>query len=266
MATFVFFHAHPDDESIGTAGTMARAAVDGHRTVLVVATMGELGEVADGFLDEGEVLSSRREKETMRSAEILGVDRVEFLGYCDSGMVGLPTNEEPGCFWMADLDEAAERLATILRDEGADVLTIYDDNGGYGHPDHVQVHRVGMRAAQLAGVPHVYQGTMNRDAIRRSVQAAVERGEMSMEDAPPDDESFGKPEALITHAVDVTAHVDVKRESMRAHASQIPEDSFFLAMPVDRFAEVFGVEWFIECGTPRGEDEPMRPWLLPQPA
>src|SRR5690606_26920200 len=130
----------------------------------------------------------------------------------------------------------------------AAVLTIYDDNGGYGHPDHIQVHRVGMRAAELAGVPHVYQGTMNQDAIRRSVEAAVERGEMSIEDAPPDDGSFGKPEAVITHAVDVTDHVAAKRESMRAHASQIPEDSFFLAMPDDQFAEVFGIEWFIECG------------------
>ena len=262
MATFVFFHAHPDDESIGTAGTMARAVAEGHRTVLVVATRGELGEVADGFLEDGEVLASRREKETLRSAEILGVSRVEFLGYCDSGMVGEPTNDEVGCFWMADVEEAAERLATILREEGADVLTIYDDNGGYGHPDHVQVHRVGMRAAELAGVPHVYQGTMNRDAVRRSVEDAVARGEMSMDDAPPDDDSFGKPEAVITHRVDVSDQVPAKRASMRAHASQIPEDSFFLAMPEDRFAEVFGIEWFIECGAPRGEGEPMRTWLL----
>jgi LmbE family N-acetylglucosaminyl deacetylase len=262
VATFAFFHAHPDDESIGTGGTMARAAAEGHRTVLVVATRGELGEVDDGFLDEGEPLGARREQETLASAAILGVSRVEFLGYCDSGMVGLDTNDAPGCFWQADLDEAAARLAAILTDEQADVLTIYDDNGGYGHPDHVNVHRVGMRAAEVASTPHVFQGTMNRDAVRRSVQAAVERGEMRLEDGPPDDGSFGKPEAEITHRVDVTAFVGAKQASMRAHASQISEESFFLQMPDDRFAEVFGVEWYIECGAPRAEGEPVKTWLL----
>ena len=111
MATLVSFHAHPDDESIHVGGTLAKAAKTGHRVVLVFATRGEHGEVADGFLDDGEALGQRREVETGQSAEILGAQRVEFLGYLDSGMIGTPENELPDAFWQADVDEAAERLA-----------------------------------------------------------------------------------------------------------------------------------------------------------
>jgi LmbE family N-acetylglucosaminyl deacetylase len=129
MATAVFFHAHPDDESIATGGTMAKAAAAGHRVVLVVATRGEHGEVDDGFLPAGEALWQRREQETAASAEVLGVARVEFLGYVDSGMMGTPENDAPESFWQADVDEAAERLARILREEAADVLTVDDEYG-----------------------------------------------------------------------------------------------------------------------------------------
>ncbi|MDQ1375021.1 MAG: hypothetical protein QOJ09_2359, partial [Actinomycetota bacterium] len=150
MATAVFFHAHPDDEAIATSGTMAKAAAAGHRVILVTATRGEHGEVPDGFLDEGEDLWRRREKELQDAAKIIGVDRLEFLGYVDSGMIDTLENEAPESFWQADLDEAAERLATILREEEADVLTAYDPHGNYGHPDHIQVHHVGHRAAEIA--------------------------------------------------------------------------------------------------------------------
>src|SRR5690606_28839417 len=136
----------PDDESIGTGGTLARAAAEGHRVVLVFATRGELGEVTDAFLDDGEQLGDRREAECHASAAVLGAQRVAFLGYRDSGMMGEPSNDDEQCFWQADVDEAADRLAAILRDEDADVITIYDDHGGYGHPDHIQVHRVGVAA------------------------------------------------------------------------------------------------------------------------
>ena len=146
---------------------MAKAAASGHRVVLVVATRGELGEPVPGVLGEGEPLWRRRVVETEASARILGAERVEFLGYEDSGMMGEPTNENPACFWQADVDEAAGRLAAILDEVGADVLTVYDDHGGYGHPDHIQVHRVGVRAAELAGVGRVFESTMNRDHIAR---------------------------------------------------------------------------------------------------
>ncbi|MET0827156.1 MAG: PIG-L family deacetylase, partial [Acidimicrobiales bacterium] len=125
MASLVVLHAHPDDESIQTGGTMAKAAAEGHRVTLVVATRGEHGEVVPGVLDEGEPLGLRRITETYRSAELLGVQRVEFLGYVDSGMMGEPTNDERACFWQADVHHAARRLALILEEEQAEVLTYY---------------------------------------------------------------------------------------------------------------------------------------------
>ena len=168
--TLVTFHAHPDDESIATAGTMARAKAEGHRVVLVVATRGELGEHAPDALEPGETLTERRVAEQLEAARHLGVDRVEFLGYRDSGMAGEATNDAPEAFARADPEEAAERLAKLLAEERADVLTIYDDHGGYGHPDHVQVHRVGARAAEIAGTPRVYESTMNRDYVKQLIE------------------------------------------------------------------------------------------------
>lgn len=176
MGTLVSVHAHPDDESIGTGGTLARAAAAGHRVVLVFGTRGELGEPVPGVLEPDEQLAMRRTAEVYRSAEVLGVARVEFLGYTDSGMMGEPTNEAPWCFWQADVEHAAHRLAAILAEESPDVLTIYDDIGGYGHPDHIQVHRVGKRAGELAGVPVVAQGTINRDTIAEAMARAAELG------------------------------------------------------------------------------------------
>jgi LmbE family N-acetylglucosaminyl deacetylase len=241
MATLVSFHAHPDDECIACGGVMRKAHEEGHRVVLVVATRGEQGEVPDGFLAEGEQLSQRRVLETQAAADILGVDRLEFLGYTDSGMMGEPTNDRPGTFWTADVEEAAAKLAAILREENADVLTVYDDHGGYGHPDHIQVHRVGMRAASLAGTPRVYQSTINR-----------ERALATLPDAPDD---LGTPESQITCAVDVSAYLTYKRKAMRAHASQISEESFFLALPDETFGHAFGTEWFIRAGQGPGITE-----------
>ena len=257
MATLVCFHAHPDDEAIATGGVMAKAAADGHRVVLVVATRGEHGEVAEGFLAEDETLADRRVDETHQAAEVLGVERVEFLGYVDSGMMGTETNELPECFWKADVEEAAKRLALILEAEEADVLTIYDDNGGYGHPDHVQVHRVGVRAGELAGTPRVYESTMNRDAIRRLMREAIETGILPEGDGAPDPETFeiGVPEEILTTVVDVRAQVPQKRDAMRAHASQIGESSFFLLMPEVQFEQAFGKEWFIRRGHTRTGDD-----------
>jgi len=255
MATLVFFHAHPDDEAIATGGTMARVAAEGHRVVLVCATKGELGEVAPGFLTDGESLTDRRVEEVRAAAEILGAQRVDFLGYRDSGMEGEPTTKDPECFAMADVDEAAGRLAAILRDEDAEVLTVYDERGNYGHPDHVQVHRVGIRAAELAGTPRVYESTMNRDYIVELMKSRA--GEMQdIADAPdPEEMDLGMPAEVITTTVDVSAYVGQKRAAMVAHASQIPEESFFLQLPPDAFTAAFGQEWFIRRGPERATVE-----------
>jgi LmbE family N-acetylglucosaminyl deacetylase len=257
MATLVSFHAHPDDESIACGGVMRKAADEGHRVVLVIATRGEHGEVPDGFLAAGEQLWERRVIETQAAADILGVQRVEFLGYHDSGMMGEPTNSEPGSFWTASVEEAAERLAAILREEKADVLTIYDDNGGYGHPDHIQVHRVGRRAAEIADTPRVYQSTGNQDHMKRGLTSFAGMAKDAGLELPDveDENAYGKPEAEMTTRVDVTAYSSQKRAAMRAHASQISEESFFLAMPDPVFDHVFGIEWFIREGQGPGITE-----------
>lgn len=262
MATLVSFHAHPDDEAIATGGAMAKASAAGHRVVLVIATRGEHGEVVPGVLADGEELGIRRVKESYESAAVLGADRIEFLGYIDSGMMGEPENDAPGSFWSTDVERAASRLATILREEHTDVLTIYDDNGGYGHPDHIQVHRVGLRASEMAGVSRVFEATINRDHILRGIEARLTfvagdearelREQLDELEKNPD---FGVPEERITHAIDVTGFVDLKRRAMRAHASQIPEESFFLAMDDATFAVAFGTEWFIASGETRRDGE-----------
>jgi LmbE family N-acetylglucosaminyl deacetylase len=267
MGTLVLFHAHPDDESISTGGTIARAAAEGHRVVLVVATDGRHGEVPE-TLTPGETLVDRRRAEVERSAAVLGVHRVEWLGYHDSGMTGWEQNNDPAAFCQAPLDEAAERLAWILRSEAADVLTVYDWHGNYGHPDHIQVHRVGHRAADLAGTRDVFEVTMNRDAIMEMMRHAAEMGERIGGDededfdpnAPADDGNpFGTAEADITHAVDVVPYVALKRASIACHGSQISDSAFFLQMPDEMFVRAFGTEWFIK----RGDPGPMRPgWLF----
>ena len=251
MATVVFFHAHPDDEAIATGGTMAKLAADGHRVVLVCATKGEHGEVPEGFLDPGEQLWQRREREIEAANRALGVARGEFLGYIDSGMMGTPENEAAGSFWQADIDEAAARLAAILKEEAADVLTIYDENGNYGHPDHIQVHRVGARAAEMAGTQKVYEATIDRDEIKALMRRGRELGLSDLPDTEGVDEfTMGMPGELITTRVDVRPFLDRKRAAMEAHASQISETSFFLAMPPEAFEAVWGTECYILRGAP----------------
>jgi LmbE family N-acetylglucosaminyl deacetylase len=261
MATLVTFHAHPDDESIQTGGTMAKAKAEGHRVVLVIATRGEEGEIRPDVLADGEPLADRRVDETHRAAGVLGVDRVEFLGYLDSGMMGEPTNDAEGCFWQADLDEAAERLARILREEETDVLLVYDEIGGYGHPDHIQVHRVGHRAGELAGVPRVLEVTINRDALIQGMRERAEAGDLPDGLEVPDienTENFGMPEERITHRVDVSEYATLKRDALFHHETQVGPEHFFLAMPDDMFLYAFGQEWFIDRSAPRAPGEPFK--------
>ncbi len=189
--------------------------------------------------------------------EILGVARVVNLGYRDSGMEGTADNDDPASFWSADVDVAAERLAAVLREEQADALTVYDEHGGYGHPDHVQVHRVGVRAAERAGTPRVYEATMNRDQVAAFVRERQQEARESGMELPegiedPDAITMGSPEALLTTKVDVTEWVDRKRTALAAHASQVDESHFFLMMPVDTFRAAFGTEWFIRRGAGPG--------------
>jgi len=246
MATLVAFHAHPDDECLLQSGSLAKAVHDGHRVVVVYATRGEVGESPDGLLEPGESLVERRMAEAMRSAEALGVHRVAWLGYRDSGMMGTPDNDDPRCFWRADLEDAAARVAEILQEESADVLTIYDENGTYGHPDHIQVHRVGSRAAELAGTPHVLEATISRAHVKALIDDAAAAGEQIADESLV----FGVPDEAITTVVDVGDFLDRKRAAIAAHASQVHDTGPFLAMPPEVFRAALGTEFYIRRGAP----------------
>jgi len=258
MATLVCFHAHPDDESLTTGGVIAKYTAAGHRVVIVTATGGEHGEIPDD-LAPGETLADRRHIELHASAAVLGAQRVAMLGYEDSGMTGWEQNGNPLAFANTDVEVAAARLAAILQEEDAATLTVYDWHGNYGHPDHVQVHRVGHRAAELAGTSHVYEATVNRDAIRRLTDAAAAMGmdvdEFDVDAASDDGNPMGMPEAELTTAVDVGEYVDAKRRSLACHRSQTSDTTFFLDMPPEAFALMAGVEWFIRKGAPPGIHE-----------
>jgi LmbE family N-acetylglucosaminyl deacetylase len=256
VGTIVSFQAHPDDESITVAGTLARAAAAGHRVVLVFATRGELGEPVPGVLKPGENLSVRRSAECYASAAVIGAKRVEFLGYTDSGMMGEASNDAPYCFWQADVEHAARRLAVILDEEEPDILTVYDDNGGYGHPDHIQVHRVGKRAGEISAVPVIAQNTTNRDWLTRGMRGMAEQEGREYK-APEGLEEMGKPEAEITHRVEAIDFAEQKRASMRVHASQMAPDHFLLAMPDPVFAMGLGTEFYIV-------DPPVNPASAPE--
>jgi LmbE family N-acetylglucosaminyl deacetylase len=222
----------------------------------VIATKGELGEVDDGFLADGEALEDRRVEETHESCRILGVARGEFLGYRDSDMIGRAGNDDPRSFWRADVEEAANRLASLLEEERADVLVAYDDHGNYGHPDHIQVHRVGVRAAEIAGVARVYEATIDRDRLADLMAVVAANDDVpDLPDTEGVDETMGSPGWMVTTRVDVGAYLDQKRRAMAAHASQISDTSFFLNMSTDVFAKVWGTEDFIRRGAPEGTAE-----------
>jgi LmbE family N-acetylglucosaminyl deacetylase len=258
-ATIVSFHAHPDDEAILVGGTLALAADAGHRVVLVFATRGDLGEVDDGVLAPDEHLAERREQEARDAGAVLGAARVEFLPYHDSGMAGEPTNDAADAFAAADIEEAAAHLAALLRDEHADVLTVYDERGGYGHPDHIQVHVVGRRAAALAGTPRVYAATVSREHFLSMQERIADQVPDDMERPDPEELDLGVPEARITTTVDVSGVLDRKQAAMAAHPSQIGADSFFLALPPEAFEVAFGTEWFIRLDETPAEPET---WIL----
>ncbi|MFF4777323.1 PIG-L deacetylase family protein [Microtetraspora fusca] len=253
--TAVFFHAHPDDEALLTAGTMAMLAAEGHRVVLVVATAGERG-LAD--LPHGDELGQARMKELHRSAETLGCARVVLLGYGDSGLAidgGVAEDRPDNAFIDADTEEAAQRLAAILKEETADLLTIYDPAGGYGHPDHVQVYRVGSRAAEIAGTPIVLEATVNRDPLLKGVRLAARF-------YPKIDvrsfESAYSPNHVITHRVNVRKYARAKRASMAAHASQTTGGDgdrtlgAMLKIPFWAYRLIFGTEWYVRRDLPPG--------------
>lgn len=245
------FHAHPDDEALFTGGTIARCAAEGHRVVLVVATAGERGLTGA----EADTLGQRRRSELAEAAAALGVARVVELGYGDSGLDGpLP----PGAFCAEPIDSAAERLATVLVEERADVLTVYDAAGGYGHRDHVRVREVGLAAAGRAQTAVVLEATVAREPLQRGLRwlnrLGLRPGGMTAADL---DQAYVARSA-VTHELDVRRWVPQKRRALAAHASQTTGGTDLrtiallsrLPLPVAR--RVLGREWFVEIGRTAG--------------
>ena len=254
--TLVAFHAHPDDESLLTGGTLAKAAAQGHRVVLVTATCGELG-LAGARDGQGGPLARVRTAELHVAAAALGCARVVTLGYADSGL--RPDGSNPDAFACVDVEAAAVRLAEVLREEAADVVTIYDPNGGYGHPDHVQVHRVGSRAARLAGTPVVLEATVSAPLFVGVLRVLRLLGSALGRSAPLGVDGVFSPSGRITHRVRVHAHLDAKRAALAAHGSQRRAEGQVrvldrvLRLPRPLFALAFGTEWYVEQG--RAGDE-----------
>jgi LmbE family N-acetylglucosaminyl deacetylase len=249
--TLVFVHAHPDDEALLTAGTMARAAAEGHRVVLIVATDGSAGLTSPDVASED--LAALRKTELEVSAAILGVARTVHLGFPDSGLRG----EVEGGFSSQDRFAIARRMAAVINEERADVVVGYDPSGGYGHPDHVQVHRTVRAAAVLANTPpRLFEATLPREPIARAVHAAARLKLTPKDFDAAEFDSAWTPSAVITHRVDVREQYDRKREALRAHASQATADGTTRTLavltrlpgPVGRL--LLGTEYYVAVSDP----------------
>jgi N-acetyl-1-D-myo-inositol-2-amino-2-deoxy-alpha-D-glucopyranoside deacetylase len=267
-------HAHPDDETIGTGATMARYAAAGVPVTLVTCTLGEEGEIhvpelAGLASDQADQLGGYRISELARACAALGVTDHRFLGgagrYRDSGMMGTPANDHPRCFWRADVDEAAGLLLGVIREVRPAVLVTYDPNGFYGHPDHIQAHRVAMRAVELARAENVAPAKVYWTAVPKSVLAAgIERFATAPDNpfggvAHVDELPFGTPDEKITTRIVATGFESAKREALRAHATQIPPDSWLhtVAGDVDGFLTT---EHYVLAAGPRGPGEGPYGW------
>jgi N-acetyl-1-D-myo-inositol-2-amino-2-deoxy-alpha-D-glucopyranoside deacetylase len=255
MGTLLLVHAHPDDEAISTGGAMLKARADGHRVVLVTATRGEVGEIYN--MDEGSTrphLGEVRTKELENAARVLGVNRGEFLDYRDSGMVGTADNENPKSFHQAPLDQAAAKLAAIMREERPDVVVTYDSDGTYGHPDHIKAHYVTNAALDLLEKEGLRPSKVYYTAIPRSLM------EKFMEQVPEEDrrndtiQIIGTPDELVTTRVDVSDYVDQKRQAFAAHVSQNDPNSWFATMADQIYRMAFGTEYYqLARGKPGAE-------------
>ncbi len=255
-------HAHPDDECITTGGVLRDAATRGHPTAVVTCTGGELGEIVGEGLDPDEVrprLAALRRTELERALELLGAGVPRLMGYRDSGMLGTAGNDDPRSFWRAHFDDAVGRVVAQIREFRPNVLLTYDAFGGYGHPDHVQTHRVALAAMEAASVAvlfpdagapwrvrKAYLATIPRSAIARTNAELVARGLPSPfgDETDPAELPMGAPDDEVHAVVDVSGHLDVKMAALRAHHSQVGDGSFFLNLPPDLERMTFGTEWF----------------------
>ncbi len=261
-------HAHPDDETINNGATMARYVAEGVQVTLLTCTLGEEGEVLVPELEllaaeHADQLGGYRIAELRAAMGALGVTDWRFLGgagrYRDSGMIGTPANEEPRAFWNSDLDEAVGHAVAVVREVRPQVVVTYDEDGGYGHPDHIQAHRVAMAAVDAAADPayrpelgpawdvaKVYWCCVPRSVLRAGAEAMAALGEGAPFDLLGDLENapFAVPDELVAAAVDGRAHAGRKDAAMRAHATQITVDGPFFALSNNLGQEVLGIEYY----------------------
>jgi len=261
MPGLLAFHAHPDDESISMGGTLADYASRGVPVTVVTATRGEAGEIhnRDDAVEVRPRLGEIREAEQRAACAILGVDDVEFLGFRDSGMMGTPDNGHRDSFWGADFMDAVGRLVRVIRSRRPDVVTAYDPFGGYGHPDHIQVHRVGTAAffasADYGRFPlepgeqpwqpaRLYWATWSRERMRRARrQMATDLGA----DGEPEEPSSGTLPEHITTRRDVAAFIERKQSALLSHDTQFPSDSWVRTLSDERLSEFLGEEVFVRA-------------------
>ena len=256
MSGLLSFHAHPDDESISMGGTLASVAAAGTPVTVVTATRGEAGEIhnrqdADEVRDR---LGEIRTAELIAALKVLGVGEPVFLGYRDSGMMGTPENQHSDAFWRADFFEAVGRLVRIVREYRPEVVTSYDPFGGYGHPDHIQVHRIGTAAYWAAadvgrfpatdyGEPwmpsKLYWATWSRDRmikVRRQMTPDLGAG------VEVDEPSVGSLEGHITTTIDIGEVFDLKHQALLCHDTQFSADSWIRTLPSDVLRGFIGFE------------------------
>ena len=272
-------HAHPDDETINNGATMARYVAEGASVTLLTCTLGEEGEILVPELeqlaaDQADQLGGYRIGELRAAMAALGVTDFRFLGgagrYRDSGMMGTPANGHARAFWNADLDEAVAHAVSVVREVRPQVVVTYDENGGYGHPDHIQAHRVAMGAVEKAADPtyrpelgepwdvaKVYWSCVPRSVLQSGIEAMAEIGESFFEGvSSADDLPFGVSDDVVTAAVDGRKFADRKDAAMRAHPTQIKVDGPFFALSNNLGLEVLGVEYYQLV---RGERGPAGP-------
>jgi len=269
LLTFLAVHAHPDDEASSTGGLYRLLADQGVRTVLVCCTNGECGDALDGAKPDadhhdGDEVAAVRALELDRAVDVLGISRLVRLGYRDSGMIGWPQNEDPESFWATPVDVAAERLAAVLREERPQVIVTYNEFGFYGHPDHIQAHRITVAAIALLDYePTLYFNTIPDSVMaryrerweqeaRERIAADAAKGIAHEPEVPSgrDEIRMGTPDDQVGAAIDISHVTDAKFDALAAHQSQIA-DSFWMKMGREQFKQVMQTEWFVRVTNPR---------------
>ena len=258
MKRALFVHAHPDDETINNGATMAKYVAEGAHVTLVTCTRGEEGEVLVEDLAHlashtEDALGPHREVELANAMKALGVTDHRFLGapekmWRDSGMMGTEPNNRPDVFWQADLDEAAHELVKVILEIKPQVLVTYDEFGGYGHPDHIQAHRVAMRAAELCEpewkIEKIYWNVMPKSVIQAGIDAMKKAGSDFMGAEKAEDLPFAKDDSFVHAHIDAHSHVEKKMAAMRAHATQISVDGPFFALSDNLGLQIWADEYY----------------------